>query len=203
VGRGAQACGGGQGDQGAGAGPRETHLHPASIAPCPLCRKACVPTRFGKVLIAVAFCSISRTLRATISVMFRRRLFLFGMPALLALFGVCALLASPRPSAITRENEAKIHEGMTPAELQAILGGPPRDESSGPTDLDPDALASRIGRPAPPSVIRIYEWRSDEVLIRVHFDSDRRVNWIDSCPLRRSYPGAQETVQHWVHRMRF
>jgi hypothetical protein len=163
-----------------------------------LARRLC----FGKTWIAAAFRSISPALRATISAMSRRWRFLFAVPALLALVGTCALLAWPRASAITRENEARIREGMTPDELRAILGGPPRDASSGPTDLDPDALAGRMGRPAPPSVTRIYEWRSDAVLIRVHFDADRRVDWLDSCPLRRTYPGALETVQHWVHRLR-
>jgi hypothetical protein len=59
----------------------------------------------------------------------KHRLLLLSLPALVALT-VGAWLLWPR-SAITRENAEKIQSGMTPAEVEAILGGPPRDESRG------------------------------------------------------------------------
>ncbi len=105
-----------------------------------------------------------------------------------------------RPSAINRENEERIQEGMSWDELSVILGGPPRDVSTGPTELDPGELIVRIGRPLPPSVTRIYEWMSDEGMIRVTFDAGGRAEWISTCPLRRTYPGIQPTVRHWLYR---
>jgi hypothetical protein len=125
---------------------------------------------------------------------------LVGVLTVLVLIGAGIRVLWPGPSAVTRENEARIHEGMGTEELQEILGGPPRDDSTGPTELDPDALIDRIGEPAPLSVTPIYEWRSDQVLIRVHFDAAGRVDWISACPLRRAYPGVLETARHRFHR---
>lgn len=130
----------------------------------------------------------------------RRRVPLIVLPPVLAAAAVCAAMVWPRPSAITRENEARVHEGMTRDELAAILGGPPRDESTGPTDCDPNGLTHAPGRPAPPSVRTISEWISDELMIRVAFDADGRAEWISTCPLRRTYPGVLPTVHHWVLR---
>src|SRR5262245_56466059 len=118
---------------------------------------------------------------------------------MLVVAAVCASIVWPWSSAITRENEAKIHDGMSWDELKVILGGLPRDESTGPTELDPtSALAVRIGRPPPPSVTRIYEWISDEVMIRVAFDADGRAEWITTYPMRRTFPGVVPTVRHWL-----
>jgi hypothetical protein len=119
----------------------------------------------------------------------RRRVLLIGLLTVLVVAAICASLVWPRSSAITRENEAGFHEGMSWDELKVILGGPPRDVSTGPTELDPGAPMVRIGRPLPPSVTRIYEWISDEVLIRVAFDADGRAEWITTCPLRRTFFG--------------
>src|SRR5262249_32296804 len=132
----------------------------------------------------------------------RRRVLLIGLVIVLVVAAVCAPMVWPRSSAITRENEARTHERMSWDQLKVILGGPPRDESTGPTELDPGALAVRIGRPTPPSVTRIYEWISDEVLIRVAFDADGQAEWITTCPLRRTFPGVVPTVCHWLRRLR-
>jgi hypothetical protein len=55
-----------------------------------------------------------------------RRQLLFAMPGALVLLGVVWVAlwhAKPR-TAITRENAARIQEGMTLAEVETILGGP-------------------------------------------------------------------------------
>jgi hypothetical protein len=130
----------------------------------------------------------------------RRRVLLIALLIVLVVAAVWALVVWPRPTAITRENEARIQEGMSWDELKAILGGPPRNESTGPTELDPDALVG-VGRAPPPSVTRIYEWISDEVMIRVAFDVDGRAEWINTWPLRRTYPGVVPTIHHWLQRL--
>src|SRR5438270_30783 len=63
--------------------------------------------------------------------MTRRRLLLFGLPAALVLVGVGVWALWPRQSLITVENAARIRQGMMSEEVEAILGGPPRDESTG------------------------------------------------------------------------
>jgi hypothetical protein len=60
-----------------------------------------------------------------------RRQLLFSFSASLAVALVVAWLLWPR-TAITRENAAMIRPGMTRGEVEAILGGPPRDETTGP-----------------------------------------------------------------------
>jgi hypothetical protein len=88
--------------------------------------------------------------------------------ALLA-FGVWLLW--PR-TAITRENAAKILPGMTLAEVEAILGGPARDET-----------------PKRPLVVKIQgvhpdcEWNSDQVSIWLHLDAEGRVRECRAIPV--------------------
>ena len=130
--------------------------------------------------------------------MTRRRLLLFALLSAIVVAAACTAVVRPRPSAITRENEARIRDGMTLDELQAILGGPPRDRSTGPTDYDPNGVTHVPGRPPPARVTTISEWISDEVLIRVAFDADGRAEWITTCPLRRTYPGVLPTLRHWL-----
>ena len=63
--------------------------------------------------------------------MANRRLLIYTVLFALASLGVSAWALWPRDqSAITRANAEKIHVGMTFAEVQTILGGPPRMEGS-------------------------------------------------------------------------
>src|SRR5262245_10142275 len=76
--------------------------------------------------------------------MSKRRRRVVGGAALASLgaLGLTAWLLWPR-TAITRENGEKIHEGMTQAEVEAILGGPARDEASGPLVADSTPAEAR------------------------------------------------------------
>jgi hypothetical protein len=105
----------------------------------------------------------------------RRCLLVFGLlPGVLAL-GAGVLLLWPR-TAITRENAAKIKEGMTLAQVEALLGGPPRSETTGATltvDEQPMGALQHFAfqlnmnrKPMPP------KWQSDHVVIAVRFDPD-------------------------------
>ncbi len=60
-----------------------------------------------------------------------RRLLMFAVLVVLVLLGVSAWALWPHEqSAITRANVEKIQVGMSLAEVQTILGGPPRLEAS-------------------------------------------------------------------------
>ena len=55
----------------------------------------------------------------------------------IALCGLAIVVAGtwlllPPPSSVTRVNAAKIKEGMELTDVEAILGGPERDETPGP-----------------------------------------------------------------------
>jgi hypothetical protein len=63
--------------------------------------------------------------------MTRRRLRLLGLVVAFAVLGAGVWLFLTR-TAITRENFEMIQVGTTLAEVETILGGPERDESTGP-----------------------------------------------------------------------
>jgi hypothetical protein len=97
-------------------------------------------------------------------------LLLAGFLGCLVVAGAALYLLWPR-SAINRENFEKVQVGMTLAEVEAILGGPERDESSRFR-----AGGFRLGGiglwPRP------REWVSNDMAIRVHFamfDGEERV----------------------------
>jgi hypothetical protein len=113
----------------------------------------------------------------------RRRLLLFGMIATFAVVlvsGIC-LLWPQTPSAINRENAAKIQPGMTLEEVEAILGGSARHDFAGLVSSDSAAplgadaaAARRFSEQAPPNAVRFLRWGSETVTIDVLFDDAGR-----------------------------
>jgi hypothetical protein len=63
-----------------------------------------------------------------------RKPLLAGVAVFLVLVGILVTLLMPRPSKVTRENYERIKMGMSPANVEQILGGPPGDYSTVPTD---------------------------------------------------------------------
>ncbi len=61
---------------------------------------------------------------------------MLGIASLGCLAAGVALYASLGRSAISREAAARIEQGMSLADVEALLGGPPRDESTGPLTAD-------------------------------------------------------------------
>jgi hypothetical protein len=127
----------------------------------------------------------------------RHRLLLFGLPTIAGL-AVGVWLLWPR-TAITRENAAKLHVGMTLEEVETILGGPARDESTGSCLLDVDSLKREnldkfeILREALRSEIILdrpgRHWQSDSVIVRVkegQEDQDWRIIEVEQVPVVRS-----------------
>src|SRR6266478_2347267 len=101
-----------------------------------------------------------------------RRLLLLALATVAVLVaGVCLLWPQ---SAITRENAEMIWEGMTLAEVEAILGGPARDETTGPVireeppEFAPPDASGRSFRITILDMRPHLEWHSDQVRIWVH-----------------------------------
>jgi hypothetical protein len=123
----------------------------------------------------------------TIAMPNRRRVLLFGPLATLLALGVSGWLLWPRPSAITRENAAKVLVGMTLAEVEVILGGPARDDTTGPTRRrveDEDRLGTGLFLLRITSLdaklfglesISVHDWISDDAYIRLVFDPEERL----------------------------
>jgi hypothetical protein len=79
----------------------------------------------------------------------------------------------PPRSAITAQNAAKIEDGMTLAEVEAILGGPARNDSDLPDNFINDAFVVRNLRGRPPSAEK--RWATNISVVVVHFDDAGRV----------------------------
>jgi outer membrane protein assembly factor BamE (lipoprotein component of BamABCDE complex) len=119
----------------------------------------------------------------------RKSLLLLVLPAVFLLIGAGVWATWPRPSAITPENAARIRAGMTVAEVEAILGGPARDE-------------------APPEVARMYqmiqsvrpdlEWSSDQVGVWVYLDADGRVRESHAIPAPAGPHGVIPVLRRWL-----
>jgi hypothetical protein len=141
-----------------------------------------------------------------------------GRALLLTLFFVVAscLLAAwlLRPqTAITQENAAKITEGMTRAEVEALLGGPARDETTGPVvldrndDLEVDLQAAHYehllvkslrNQAAGVGFPRAVEWHSNQVSILVRFNRAGCVTDCNSIPRRRTNESPLDMVRRWL-----
>jgi hypothetical protein len=131
--------------------------------------------------------------------MTRRRVLLFGLPTAVAAVAVAVWLLWPR-TAITRENAAMIVRGMTLAEVEAVLGGRARTETTGPVELDwnldtgmvvLNELNLESNRPA-------CTWQSDRVSIYVQFSQDGRVTDCQVFPMRRAPESAHDKLRRWL-----
>jgi hypothetical protein len=140
----------------------------------------------------------------------RRYVLLLTLPTVAAALAVGVWLLWPR-TVITRENAAKIQARMTLPEVEAILDGPARDETTAPVtaDLDesePEALARRAQLyllDMKLAVIadwrhRRLTWKSDYVMIAVAFDPDERVTECISLPMRRVSESPVPALRRWL-----
>jgi hypothetical protein len=121
----------------------------------------------------------------------RRRLLLFGLFAGLTVLGVGVSLIRPRPTAITPENAAKIQEGMTLDEVEAILGGPARHETTGLTASAGDGWK-------PPAHLEHVEWHSDQAWVKVYFRENGCAAASHWWPVRRVQESYLATLRRWL-----
>src|SRR5438270_777500 len=121
------------------------------------------------VVFLLAFCP-SRAPHGGMKRRPRRLFVVLGLLACGPLVAGVAWLLWPS-TAITQENAATIRERMTLAEVEAILGGPARDETTGPVEVG--FLAHKRYATAIP--LHRHEWQSDEVLVAVECDAEGKV----------------------------
>jgi hypothetical protein len=99
------------------------------------------------------------------------RKLLIGLLALaLLLLGAALPLVMPRRCPVTREAAARIKDGMTRADVEAILGGPPGDYRTTPPGEWDLSVTIRFGPPGRPSWAA-ERWYGDEGDAVVYFDS--------------------------------
>src|ERR1700738_701338 len=119
----------------------------------------------------------------------RRRLILSA--TLLMTSALIALRVIWPETPISRVNAARIPSGLSRDDVEALLGGPARDDSTDvliPDYHDPVVIPNTRIPPWAP-----LEWRSDEVIIRVTFDLDDHVLKSTSWNVRRVSRGPLET----------
>jgi hypothetical protein len=141
----------------------------------------------------------------------KRRLLWYGLFAAPAAFLLGAWLLWPR-TAITAAGAAKIEVGMTLAEVEAILGGPARDESTGPleADLGEDTPADRAERMVAEEEAMVlfyvrsweaygtHEWRSDRAIISMSLNPEEVVSHFLVQPVRRAYESPLDKFRRWL-----
>jgi len=106
-----------------------------------------------------------------------RRFLLFGLLAGALALGACVWLVWPAPSPISWVNNQKIHEGMSLSEVEAVLGGPARRDTTRPFSV---CFTGHRGTADPTK-----EWVSDEIWIMVYLDADNRVQHHDAVAVMR------------------
>ena len=135
--------------------------------------------------------------------MSKRLRWLLGL-TLLAVAGtaVFAYLLYPR-SAINRENFEKIREGMTLAEVEAILGGEQRDESTGflmtiGEKEDGILIPAMVGPMTISSRDRIQVWANDYAVIRMDFGWDGRIRSSQFWAVRPAEESLIGLLRRWL-----
>lgn len=138
----------------------------------------------------------------------KRRTFLLGLAGCLAVLACVVFLAQDH-SAINPANYERIQVGMPLAEVEAILGGPARDEATGPIVADEnddlDFLEWKV------DIFRIsydwtllnatkdvQRWNSDRLMIRVEPDEQRRVAGKARLEVRRVQESPWQKVRRWL-----
>jgi hypothetical protein len=147
--------------------------------------------------------------------MTRRRLFLVAAFAVLVLVGIAAWVLWPTATTITRASFAQIHLGMTLEEVETVLGGPARDESTMPWVID-GPVPAKLGEPNHLTVgrhvasIAVYtkvgrhifsrkQWNSGRLDILVDFDETERVSAKHIIRLKPADEGeVLSTLRRWL-----
>jgi hypothetical protein len=123
--------------------------------------------------------------------MYRSRRFLFlCLAAVVVGLAVGGWLLWPSRSVITPENALTIEVGMALADVEGILGGPPRDESTGRlrATMDHDKIGGHDTRLV---FAKSRAWVSDRAIVEVFFNEDGRVS---ATHILRARPAEHELI---------
>ena len=149
---------------------------------------------------------------ASAAVTTHRHLLLFGLLSTSLALGIGISQLWPR-TYITQVNAGKIRVGMTQAEVETILGGPSRDESTGPLAADMvedkvDALCLKdLGLDSVwlfrvqgysmhgAFVTQTKVWISDRAMVRIQQDREGRALHVDSIRVCRAPMNPLETLR--------
>lgn len=128
----------------------------------------------------------------------RRRFVVYCLPATVA-FLVGLWVTWPR-SAITKDNADRLRNGMTLEQVEAVLGGHARDETSGRVVQDlPDGSEAPVFHSTLNAIPGIRHWVSDRWMIRVDFDLDDHVISWSATPVHRENAAALEMLRRLLH----
>ncbi len=97
----------------------------------------------------------------------RRRWFILGLAVLVAVVMVIGALPRPERPLVSREQFQKIEDGMTRAEVEAIIGGPPGDYTPGP----------HLGFTGSFPYATCDSWAGNGGMIWVRFDDTGHAHW--------------------------
>jgi hypothetical protein len=120
-----------------------------------------------------------------------RRLLLLALPSVIVLLGIVGWLLWPAQATttITRENAERIENGMAIEQVEKILGGPARDETTGPT---------RIFCATVPENVTSYWWMTDQLFVVACCDNDARVVYCECRPAHRVHEGFFEMLRRML-----
>jgi hypothetical protein len=114
-----------------------------------------------------------------------RKLLIALLAVALVLCGASLALVAPRHCSVNRAACDRIKEGMTRAEVEQILGGPPGDYRTRPGPAVPSTFVS-----APARLFYCHEeWRGDGVALWVNFDDRGRVAGLGGWSVASESPG--------------
>jgi hypothetical protein len=103
----------------------------------------------------------------------RRKLWWVVAGLVVLLLAVGVFVAWPRPNRITQENFDRIQQGMSRAEVEAILG-PPGDYRTLPQEFEPWALTSVAFQPSSKASFWHANTMSISMSISIEFDESGR-----------------------------
>jgi hypothetical protein len=117
-----------------------------------------------------------------------------GILALAVIAGVVTLHA--RPGGVSLARRAFIHPGMTQAEVEAVLGGPPGDYALQPLVYTRIETVGDLRGP------RSATWRADDGRLEVVFDEEGKVRGMTCLPGSATRaPTLSERVRDWFRKL--
>jgi hypothetical protein len=119
----------------------------------------------------------------------RHWLVLLLLAIVVAASGAAALLFRQRSLDFKPEQSDRIRAGMTRAEVEALLGGPPGDYATGYTELRVLRARKGLGRGGPEDTYEL--WLGDSGAIWVFFDTSNTVSG-------RLYEGQVKIERGWL-----